>query len=312
MKAVLIVLLLLPFAVFAGKTIDKQLNVPNDGAMFIDIHRGIINIIGWDKNQIEISGELDDQTQRYTLKTEGKTTHFIVKAPDTKNLYRSGKEANFTIFIPKSSALKFAGNDVLVNLWELEKATDIKINNGAINAYSLSGKVILKSINGDISAKDLSGDIFFKTVNGKISDNRSSGRLLFSTTNGYIESKTDAANVHLESVNGDADFTFSAIKKLRIITFYGAVKARINKLLTGSYVNFGSVEGDANFYFDKDASAVFNIEAGAFGEVVNNFSVDKVHHKANDNGSSLKFNLNGGKASVHMDTESGHIKLQKL
>ena len=44
MKAILLGLSLLPLSVLAGEKIDKQIEVPNGGTIFIENQRGDVNI----------------------------------------------------------------------------------------------------------------------------------------------------------------------------------------------------------------------------------------------------------------------------
>ena len=50
MKAILLGLSLFPLAVFAGEKIDKQIEVPKEGTVFIENQRGDVSIAGWDKS----------------------------------------------------------------------------------------------------------------------------------------------------------------------------------------------------------------------------------------------------------------------
>ncbi|MBQ60632.1 MAG: hypothetical protein CMQ19_01010 [Gammaproteobacteria bacterium] len=51
---------LVSIAAFAGDDVDKTLAVPSNGLVKIVNTRGEIEIIGWDKDEIHVAGELDD------------------------------------------------------------------------------------------------------------------------------------------------------------------------------------------------------------------------------------------------------------
>ena len=193
MKAILLGLSLFPLAAFAGEKIDKQIDVPSGGTIFIENQRGDIHITGWDKNEFKVSGELDDKAQGYELKTSGDKTQFIVKMPRKSNWGNSGDGSNLTIFMPKSSSLEFAGVNVSVTAKELKNGAEVDVVNGEITVDDITGNIKLTTVNGDVNAENLNGNIQFETVNGEINDRQSSLK---------------GGDVRFESVSGDADFYF--------------------------------------------------------------------------------------------------------
>ncbi|WP_166115039.1 DUF4097 family beta strand repeat-containing protein [Pseudoalteromonas sp. Z9A5] len=311
MKAILLGLSLFPLVVFAGEKIDKQIDVPNGGTIFIENQRGDINITGWDKNVFKVSGELDDKADGYELKTSGDKTEFIVKIPRKMSWGNNGDGSKLTIFMPKSSALEFAGVNASVIAKELENGAEVDVVNGEITVDTIVGNVKLTTVNGDVNAENLSGNIQFETVNGEINDRQSSGELRFSAVNGDIKSISSANDVRLENVNGDIDFTLSAVKNLRINTVNGEAEVHIKELLKGGDVRFESVSGDAEFFFAADVSAKFEIKAHANGKIINELNSNKVQKAKYGPASDLEFSIHGGNANVEMDTISGRIELRK-
>ncbi|MBZ2193207.1 hypothetical protein JFJ09_13415 [Pseudoalteromonas arctica] len=310
MKAILLGLSLFPLAVLAGEKIDKQIDVPSGGTIFIENQRGDIYITGWDKNEFKVSGELDDKAEGYELKTNGDKTQFIVKMPRKSNWSNNGDGSSLTIFMPKSSSLEFAGVNVSVTAKELKNGAEVDVVNGEITVDDITGNIKLTTVNGDVNAENLSGNIQFETVNGEINDRESSGELRFSAINGDIKSTSSANDVRLENVNGDINFTLSSIKNLRINTVNGEAEVHIKELLKGGDVRFESVSGDGDFYFPDSVSANFEIKAHANGKIINKVTGDKVSKAKYGPASDLEFSINGGNANVEMDTISGRIELR--
>ena len=143
MKAILLGLSLFPLAVFAGEKIDKQIDVPSGGTIFIENQRGDIHITGWDKNEFKVSGELDDKAEGYELKTNGDKTQFIVKMPRKSNWSNNGDGSSLTIFMPKSSSLEFAGVNVSVTAKELKNGAEVDVVNGEITVDDIAGNIKL-------------------------------------------------------------------------------------------------------------------------------------------------------------------------
>ncbi|ASM48982.1 hypothetical protein PESP_a0780 [Pseudoalteromonas espejiana DSM 9414] len=310
MKAILLGLSLLPLSVIAGDKIDKQIEVPSGGTIFIENQRGDVNITGWDKNEFKVSGELDDKAQGFELKTTGDKTEFIVKMPRHLGWGSNGDGSNLTVFMPKSSSLEFAGVNVSVVAKTLNNGAEVDVVNGEITVDDITGNIKLTTVNGDVNAENLNGNIQFETVNGEINDRQSTGELRFSAVNGDIKSNSTASDIRLENVNGDIDFTLSSIKNLRINTVNGEAEVHIKELLKGGDVRFESVSGDADFYFPQSVSAKFEIKAHANGKIINKVTRDKVSKAKYGPSSDLEFSANGGNANVEMDTISGRIEVR--
>ncbi|TMP06997.1 hypothetical protein CWC11_07000 [Pseudoalteromonas sp. S3178] len=310
MKAILLGLSLLPLSVLAGDKIDKQIEVPSGGTIFIENQRGDVHITGWDKNEFKVSGELDDKAQGFELKTTGDKTEFIVKMPSNLGWGNNGDGSKLTVFMPKSSSLEFAGVNVSVVAKTLKNGAEVDVVNGEITVDDITGNIKLTTVNGDVNAENLNGNIQFETVNGEINDRQSSGELRFSAVNGDIKSNSTASDVRLENVNGDIDFTLSSIKNLRINTVNGEAEVHIKELLKGGDVRFESVSGDGEFYFPQSVSAKFEIKAHANGKIINKITSDKVSKAKYGPSSDLEFSANGGNANVEMDTISGRIELR--
>ncbi|XQF89586.1 DUF4097 family beta strand repeat-containing protein [Pseudoalteromonas espejiana] len=310
MKAILLGLSLLPLSVLAGDKIDKQIEVPSGGTIFIENQRGDVNITGWDKNEFKVSGELDDKAQGFELKTTGDKTEFIVKMPRHLGWGSNGDGSNLTVFMPQSSSLEFAGVNVSVVAKTLKNGAEIDVVNGEITVDDITGNIKLTTVNGDVNAENLNGNIQFETVNGEINDRQSTGELRFSAVNGDIKSNSTASDIRLENVNGDIDFTLSSIKSLRINTVNGEAEIHISELLKGADVRYESVSGDADFYFPQSVSAKFEIKAHANGKIINKVTRDKASKAKYGPSSDLEFSANGGNANVEMDTISGRIEVR--
>lgn len=312
MKTLLLALTLLPFFASAGEKINEQIEVPANKRIFIDNQRGDVRIEGWDKSQLQITGELDDKAQGYRLEVAGDRIEFIVKMPrNNNNGWNSGDGSQLVIYMPNSSELEFTGVNATISAKNLIAGADIDVVNGDINLQNISGNITVDTVNGDVSAIGLKGDIRYETVNGEINDKDSQGTLRFTAVNGDIKSKTAAQEVRLENVNGDIDFAFQALKSLRISTVNGESEIHINELLKGAQITYESVSGDADFYFPTDVSARFEIEAHANGKIINELSDDKVKKAKYGPSSELEFAVNGGDADIEIDTISGRIELRK-
>ena len=74
---------LLSFSLLAGELVDKTIDVPENNKIFIENDQGEIIVKGWDKQQMQVSGTLDDRAKGYTFRNrQGGRTEFIVEMPN--------------------------------------------------------------------------------------------------------------------------------------------------------------------------------------------------------------------------------------
>ena len=313
MKLIAIALLSISSSfVFAGEQIDKTLSVLDNGKVIIENQRGDVQIKGWDKSEVQVTGELDDKALGYEFESSGNRTIFKVKMPRKMRSWNSGEGSKLVIHVPLNSDLNFEGVNVNVDVSEVEGGSDIETVNGQISAHKLTGKINLSTVNGGIRTKDLGGKIHYETVNGDIHDTNSQGRLRFDAVNGDIATKTKAEDIRIENVNGEIDLNADSIQRLDISTVNGQLDLSIPSFLNNARVQIETVSGNVELNLSKTASAKFEIESHAGGRIKNSLTNDKVNKPKYGPSSSLEFEMSGGKADIEIDTISGRIYLKHL
>lgn len=297
---------------FAGEKIDETLSVSSNGKVIIENQRGDVQIKGWSKSEVKVTGELDDKALDYEFKSSGNRTIFKVKMPRQMRSWNSGEGSNLVIHIPVNSNLDFEGVNVNVDISEVSGGSDIETVNGNISAHKLAGKINLTTINGEIRSKVLNGKIHYETVNGSIHDIDSQGRLRFDAVNGDIETKTKAEDIRIENVNGEIELHADLIQRLDISTVNGELDLSIPNFSNNARVQIETVSGNVQLNLSKKASAKFEIESHAGGRIKNSLTNDKVKKPKYGPSSSLEFEMSGGKADIEIDTISGRINLKTL
>lgn len=297
---------------FAGDKIDETLSVSSTGKVIIENQRGDVQIKGWNKSEVKVTGELDDKALDYEFKSSGNRTIFKVKMPRMMSHWNSGSGSNLVIHVPVNSDLNFDGVNVNVDVSKVEGGSDIETVNGNISAHKLTGKINLATVNGGIRSKDLGGKIHYETVNGSIHDVDSQGRLRFDAVNGDIETKTKAEDIRIENVNGEIELHADSIQRLDISTVNGELDLSIPSFSNDARVQIETVSGNVQLNISKSASAKFEIESHAGGKIRNSLTNDKVNKPKYGPSSSLEFEISGGKADIEIDTISGRINLKSL
>ncbi|MCU7554632.1 hypothetical protein OCL06_08470 [Alteromonas sp. ASW11-19] len=305
-------LLALSSAVVAGEKVDKTLQTSDAPFVEVEHMNGSADIIGWDKAEIRVTGELGEQTEEFIFEKNGNA---VVIKVETRRRNRDWRDwashdgDELTIYVPHGAQVTYETINADVTLTDLTHSVRTDVVNGDIRARSLAGRVKLEAVNGDITLEDVSGDINVETVNGDISGNHTGDSdARFDSVNGDIDVITSSPDVGVETVNGDIELTMQAVSELRIETVNGRVDASLTLNNNGD-VRASSVGGSLNLAFQPNVSARFNIEAHAGGNIINDLTSDKMQKAKYGPSRWLKFANQGGDASVDISTVSGRVKL---
>lgn len=301
---------LMSMTAFAGEKIDESLKTAADGFLVVDVQSGNVEIKTWDKNEIKVKGELDDDAEGFKFEVDGRKVYFKVEMPERRwGGFRSGDGSKLEFWLPAANKLKFEGVNVNVKANGIQGGTMINTVNGDIEAENLTDKVKLETVNGDVSAQDLKGKISIYTVNGEVKDRNSEGLLSIETVNGEINSRTNATELALNNVNGDMRIVTDKVEDIEVSTVNGDLDIELELKPKGRFV-YSSVGGDADILFLGDVSVDFDIEAHAGGDIDNYVTEDKVTKAKYGPSSRLRFKVGSGDADVEIDTVSGDIKLK--
>jgi hypothetical protein len=299
----------------AGMTIDETRPVTVDAVISVDVADGFVKVVGWDRQEFHVSGELSDDAEGFELEERGTGLHFEEDRDRRRDCFRfdgdcDGGDANLTIEIPRNGILRLEGTNIDVNVSGLERNTEVELVNGDIDAANLKGLISLSTVNGDIHASALDGRMSLETVNGNISDENSTGSLIeYQTVNGDIESNTKSPRVRLENVNGEIELMLGNLDELEASTVGGdmEISATLNPL---AEVELSSVHGRIDLAVPASTSASFEVRTSVGGRIDNDLSSDEPTRRDRFvNSSDLDFSLNGGEANVKISTVSGNIKL---
>ena len=86
--------------------IDQQIEAKANGEVVIVNHRGKVDLIGWDRHEVSVVGELDDLTENFIFERDGDRVRILVKM---KRLQPWGDGSDLTIHVPAASQLRFRG-----------------------------------------------------------------------------------------------------------------------------------------------------------------------------------------------------------
>jgi len=282
-------------SVFSATTVaaadfDESMDAAADGTVSISNVAGSVEVQGWSRDQVEVTGELGDDVEELIFERDG--DEIKIKVKSTRKHLRD-VDADLVIKVPLGSSLE-------VNTVSAE-----------IDVTEVTGEQSLESVSGDITTEAHTSDIDVDSVSGdlEIEGDHRSMRARLSSVSGDIDTDNMAGEIGVESVTGDLVIVNGVFDRASLGTVNGDIVFRA-QLLDNGRLDVETVNGDVDIEFAGDVSARFDIETFN-GDIRNCFGPDAVRVDNYAPGYELKFTEGSGSGRVSIETLNGDLRLCK-
>lgn len=277
-----------PQAVLAGERVDESKSAPANGTVSVENVAGEVRITGWDRNEVRVEGELDEQAERLVFEQHGDFTTIRVVYPRRYNNI-DGSELN--INVPAGS--KIEADSI---------SADIDIS-------GVTGTLRAESVSGDISAEGGSKEYVLESVSGSIrlKGTKADSRINVQSVSGDVRVSDSNGELEASSVSGDVAVDGSVLRRATINNTSGDIEFEAAVSDDGTY-RFEAISGDVTLVFGKSPIGEFDI-ATFSGDIDNDFGPEPERTSRFTPGKELKFSQGEGKAEYRINTLSGSIRL---
>ncbi len=176
-------LLIFIFKSFAQEDFTKKtFKVNKGGSLSVSLAAGDIQIKTWDKNEVEVLYEEDEDDYRDVK----------ILQDDSNITIRSDSYTDFEITVPSeyNLSLNSSGGDIKV-------LGNIK---GEIDANTAGGDIQLKDVNGEIQASTAGGDVKCGNIKGNVKLSSSGGDIVVGKVEGECIVSTGGGDVSVDNV----------------------------------------------------------------------------------------------------------------
>jgi DUF4097 and DUF4098 domain-containing protein YvlB len=280
----------LPGVLAAGEEVDERLTLPVGSVVHVYCTRGDLEIVGWDRPEARIAGELDDLATGLELEVGESVTTIRVRTPE-RGMNR-GDGSELKLWLPLATPLKV---DVV--------SADVKVQ-------GMTGRLAVRTVNGDVRLRDGGSNIQVSTTSGDVDLDGGSGRVRIATTSGDASVRMAATHVQVDSISGDVELELGAFDSVTA----NAVNADLEisgTLNRGGEISSTSVSSEVEIALAEPVNAELDIHAGPGGEIDNDLS-DARPETLISRDVSLQTTLGDGSGRVRVRTVSGEIRLQPL
>ena len=169
-----------------GPTQSKTFSVNKGGTLDVSINGGDIHIATWEKNEVAIKVQFEDEDAEEDLKMtqNGNTVRIVDNGGwgETDNRYDISVPAKFNL------EMRTGSGDLIIS-GKLEGTIDGQTSGGSIRMDDVTGKVDVSTSGGDLRAGRITGDGRFNTSGGDIDVQGTSGDLDVKTSGGDIDAE---------------------------------------------------------------------------------------------------------------------------
>jgi DUF4097 and DUF4098 domain-containing protein YvlB len=307
--------LLIAMGVMAGslayaeqQSVDESVNVTVDGIVRINVVRGDINVHGWDKDQVEVRGLLDEELEEFIFEVDGDETKIQVRIPrNTRGGWSRKEETELVIRIPQMSKVEFSGVSTDIDIDDVKASVEVGVVSGDVDLDGGSERIILQTVSGEIELRNAAGRIRVRTVSGDVESYDTSGTSSYGSVSGQLVIEDGGNDLQLETVSGDIEVIRGNFVSITGHSVSGDIDIR-GQMMEGGTIDFDNVSGTIRLKLDGEINSKFDLETGS-GSIRNRLTDDKPKASKYVRDERLRFVVGAGDGEVVFSTRSGDINI---
>ncbi|MGH8441726.1 MAG: DUF4097 family beta strand repeat-containing protein, partial [Nevskiaceae bacterium] len=218
-----------------------------DARVVVKNVEGLIEVEGWDKRELELTGELGPDVEKLEITGNESSIRIEVKLPRSK--HDIDGDTRLKLKIPYGATLEAQGVSADVRVRGLKGPVTaesvsgdvrLEVESAKIKGSSVSGDVVvdapakearLNSVSGDVRARGIRGELRVESVSGDITiEGRELASLEAETVSGDVNldvEPTREANISVETLSGEVTVTLPSEPQgeIRVETFSGEISS---------------------------------------------------------------------------------------
>jgi DUF4097 and DUF4098 domain-containing protein YvlB len=274
-----------PPAVIADQAIDRTLEMPADGLVFVENVAGKVEFSAWDQPQVHIQGEAGADVEEVEISSTSKGVQVRV-------INRKGERqidgTDLYLRIPENASV------------EAETVSaDIKVSG------SRGATVILRTVSGDLEVDASPGRVELASVSGDVEFEGDVARSSLETVSGEIVIVGATGEVSASTVSGDVSLDGGEVSLGRFEAVSGDLILSLS-LANAGRLTCDSMSGDVNLSLPSSQQAEFTAQSFS-GSIHTDFGKSArvshgpgvvLEHRQGDNGTRIRLESFSGDISI--------------
>jgi DUF4097 and DUF4098 domain-containing protein YvlB len=285
-RSIALLVATLPLAVLAGTPIDKRTTADPAGTVEISNTAGSVLVTGWDRNEVEVTGELGKGTERLEFTKSDKITRIKVVLPSRSH---NVDDTDLVVKVP-------VGSQVSINTVSAD-----------IGVQAVRGAQRLQSVSGDMRTETSGEDLECRTVSGDvtIAGSGRKGLVSITTVSGDANATRLAGEVNGSTVSGDFSLAVGETTRSRLRSTSGNLTLQ-GSLAPDARVDIESISGDVRLDLVGDTGADYDVSSFS-GEIRPCFGPKPVRTDEYAPGKEWRHQEANASARVRIKTLSGDV-----
>lgn len=257
---------------------------------------GTVNVIAWDRNEVQVSGRLGDGAKPLAITGSNADLEIKVEPQGGSGWFNWGGDSKMApttleLHVPKAASLD-------VDVVSAPLVID-GMDGGSIQVNTVSGKARINARTPSLKVD---------SVSGGIEQAGHAEQAELQTVSGDILAPALGREVELQTISGRIQAHGGPWQKLTLSTVSGDVQLG-GALAPAGTIGIDSMSGDVQLQLPADSSA--SLHASSFsGDLRSDFgTAQKPGHGP---GSSLDVRLGNGDGKINIETFSGDLRVRKL
>lgn len=276
----------LPAPARAQHNVDARRAAAPDGTVAIENGAGSVRVVGWNKNEVVVTGQLGVGATGLDLSGSGSRVEVEVNTEGNPH----GVMSQIEVRVPEGSRVEVEGFASNISVTGITGSVSVETVNGSISVGPGAKEVDAETVNGSVEVGGARERTNAESVNGQVTIRGAKGEVEASTVNGSVTvTGGDFERAHLETVAGG-------------ITFDGGLRG------TGC-VEAETVSGPVSLTLPAGIAANFTISTFS-GSIDSAFGPAPSTHRHTPK-KELDFSTGEGGGCVTVNTLSGGITIRK-
>lgn len=256
---------------------------------------GTVNVIAWDRNEVQVSGRLGDGAKPLAITGSNGDLEIKVEPQGGSGWFNWGGDSKMApttleLHVPRAASLDV---DVISAPLVIDG-----MDGGSIQVNTVSGKARINARTPSLKVD---------SVSGGIEQAGHAEQAALQTVSGEILAPALGRSVELQTISGRIQANGGPWQKLTLSTVSGDVQLT-GALAAGGSIGIDSMSGDVQLQLPANTSA--SLHASSFsGDLRSDFGTPK--EPEHGPGSSLDVRLGAGAGKVNIETFSGDLRVRK-
>ncbi len=288
MKILIPILLVAPGLVLAGEPISESADMAPDGKVSVVNINGDIDISTWDRDAVELSGELGDGSE-LVFEARGGNVRVEVEVEERQN-WGGPEPTDLVLRIPRRAEIDVTG-----------VSSDIRIDGAGgatLSAETVSGDVEARGEVERLELTAVSGDVEF------------AGRALRTTVenvSGDVELDGLEGELEVSLVSGDVFLDGGAFDLGRFESVSGTLELSL-EVRDGGRLSVETMSGDVDLALPAGQAGEFRAQTFS-GDIRSQFGSPQ--REKSGPGTRLEHVAGEGRATIRVESFSGDVRLER-